>query len=73
MPKYNYGALTWKIDLVCGSKKAFCEKVGVSAATLNNYFRGETFMPADFIMKACEVLSIPAGEIGAYFFKPITD
>ncbi|MCQ2308055.1 MAG: hypothetical protein MJ000_10930 [Bacteroidales bacterium] len=73
MSKFNFGALIWRIDLVFGTKKAFCEAANISTATLNNYLRGASYMPSDFIASACALLSIPADEIGHYFFNRNVD
>lgn len=67
MPK-NFSSLLWRIDKKFGTRKAFCEAVGISANTLTNYVNGHTEMPSGFIEKACDVLSIPKEEIGFYFF-----
>lgn len=66
----NYGQLLWKIEKNFSTKKAFCEAAAVDLKTLRNYITGETPMPATFINKACELLSIPKEEIGFYFFTP---
>ena len=67
MPK-NYSSLLWRIEKVFGTRKAFCEAIGISANTLSNYINGHTEMPSGFIEKACKVLKIPNEEIGFYFF-----
>lgn len=64
----NYGQLLWKIDKVFKTKKAFCQAAGIDVKTLNNYITGRHAMPATFISKCCELLSIPTEEIGVYFF-----
>lgn len=66
----NYAQLLWKIDKAYGTKKAFYEAAGISSKTFDGYIKGETPMPATFISKACELLSIPREEIGLYFFTP---
>ena len=73
MSEVNYGSLLWEIDRKFETRKEFCEKVGISAPTLYRYINGASSMPSDFILKTCEVLSIPRDEIGAYFFAPIVD
>lgn len=66
----NYGLLLWRIDKKYGTQKAFCEAAEISVNTFSNYVNGLTPMPSTFICKACELLSIPREEIGAYFFAP---
>lgn len=70
--KYDYGSLLWKIDQY-GTRKSFCEAVGITPVTFRNYINGNNPMTASFIEKTCSVLSIPREEIGAYFFKPDVD
>ena len=64
----NYAQLLWLIEKNYGTKKAFYEAAGVTSKTFTGYIKGETPMPATFISKACELLSIPRDEIGFYFF-----
>lgn len=64
----NYGLFLWRIDEKFKTKKAFCEAVGITTATLMNYTSGKNAMPSTFIAKACELLEIPTEEIGLYFF-----
>lgn len=66
----NYGQLVWKIEKTYKTKKAFSLAAGVDVKTLNNYLNGKNAMPATFISKCCELLSIPTAEIGFYFFTP---
>lgn len=66
----NYGQLLWKIEKTYGTKKAFSQAAEVDTKTLRKYITGETPMPATFISRACELLSIPKEEIGFYFFTP---
>lgn len=66
----NYGQLLWIIEKRYRTKKAFCEAAAVDVKTLQNYINGKTPMPTSFILKACELLSIPKDEIGFYFFTP---
>lgn len=73
MSQFNYGSLMWEIDRQFDNRKAFCDKVGISTTTLYRYQTGESTMTADFIARACEVLSIPVDEIGTYFFMPNVD
>lgn len=64
----NYAQLLWKIAQIYGTKKAFYQAAGVSSKTFDGYIKGKTPMPATFISKACDLLSIPQEEIGLYFF-----
>lgn len=68
MSAINYGSLLWEIDKKYDTRKAFCDEIGISTATLSRYMNGSSQMPTDVILKACEVLSIPKDEIGFYFF-----
>ncbi len=70
--KFNYGSLLWKIDQH-GTRVQFCKEVGITPVTFRNYINGISSMPSSFILKTCEVLSIPREEIGAYFFTPEVD
>ena len=73
MKEYNYGALTWRIKERFGTRKAFCEKMGISPNTLTNYLSGKTAMPSDFIEDASARIGIATEEIGFYFFNPIAE
>ena len=66
----NYALLLWKITQIFGTKKAFYQAAGVSSKTFDGYIKGKTAMPATFISRSCDLLSIPREEIGLYFFTP---
>ena len=67
MASYRKNLLT-RIDEVCGSRPAFCKAVGISEGELQDYLTGREPMSYEFLDKASEILSIPAEEIGCYFF-----
>lgn len=69
----NYAQLLWKIEKTFRTKKAFCTAIEIDPKTLKSYIDGENPMPATFISRACELLSIPKEEIGFYFFTPDGD
>lgn len=70
MSTINYGAFLWEIDKKFGTRKAFCDEIGISTATLSRYMNGSSQMPTDVILKSCKALGFSKDEIGLYFFTP---
>lgn len=68
--KFNNEALLWRIDSRYQTRKAFCEAIGVTPRTFSNYMKSKNGFPAQFIIKAVELLEILPEEIGLYFFTP---
>lgn len=53
-----------------GTQKAFCEAVGMYESTLSRYLSSGKDWKGSLLIKAVEVLEIPADQIEAYFFEP---
>ena len=53
-----------------GTQKAFCEAVGMYESTLSRYLSSGKDWKGSKLIKACELLEIPASEVDAYFFEP---
>lgn len=54
-----------------GTQKAFCEAVGMYESTLSRYLSSGKDWKGSLLIKAVEVLEIPADQIEAYFFEPV--
>lgn len=55
-----------------GTQKAFSQASGIPESTLSRLLSGEGSWRQEHMAKAIEVLKIPAREIPAYFFEPVT-
>lgn len=64
----TFGKLRERIRAVFGTQKAFAKAMGVNKATLNAKLNSKAVWTLVEIEKACNLLNIPANEIGEYFF-----
>ena len=65
-----YGKLRGKIREVFSTQAAFAAALGVSECALSQKLNGHTEWTANEIRKACDLLSIPAGDLHLHFFYP---
>ena len=54
-----------------GTQKAFADAVGMYESTLSRYLSSGKDWKGSLLIKAVEVLEIPADQIEAYFFEPV--
>lgn len=66
---YDYSRLLGKIVEVCGSKRAFSEKMRLSQPTISKKTNGKVEWTQTEITEACEILGIKKNEIHSYFFS----
>lgn len=64
---YNTDKLKARIVEKYGNQKAFAEALGTNESTISRYMAGREWK-ASTMMRAAELLEIPADEIEAYFF-----
>lgn len=64
---FNNNLLNSKIALRGMSRKSLCEKIGITARTLQNQVNKESF-PSDEIARIAEVLSLTGNDIVSIFF-----
>ena len=72
MTKFDNELLKQKIASKYADTAAFCEAAGINPEEFEKELKAGD-ISADNIIKAAQALSIPAEEIGLYFFKPATD
>jgi hypothetical protein len=65
---FNYSKLIGKIVEVFGTRAKFSHAMGLSERTISLKLNNKISWKQPEINKACELLSIPAAEIPAYFF-----
>ena len=65
---YCYDKLKGKIVEVFGTRKRFSDAMGISEVTITHKLQGKIQWKQSEILKACELLNIPLGDIPAYFF-----
>ena len=53
-----------------GTQKAFADAVGMYESTLSRYLATGKDWKGSKLIKACELLEIPAHEVDVYFFEP---
>ena len=68
---YKTEKLQTRIVEKFGTQKAFCEAVGMYESTLSRYLSSGKDWKGSLLIKAVEVLEIPADQIEAYFFEPV--
>ena len=66
---YNMDRLKARILEKYANQKTFADAIGVQESTLSRYLGGREWKSSALI-KAVEVLEIPADEIESYFFEP---
>ena len=67
---YKTEKLQKRIEEKFGTQKAFADAVGMDKSTLSRYLSQGKDWKGSLLIKAVDVLDIPADEIGAYFFEP---
>lgn len=68
--RYKTDKLQTRIAERFGTRKAFAEAVGMEESTLSRYLSQGKDWKGSLLIKAVEVLEIPADQIEAYFFVP---
>lgn len=70
MRRYDYSKLRGRIKEKLGTEREFASRIGRSANYVSKVFNNGTYLDQDGIATSAEVLDIPVGEIGIYFFTP---
>lgn len=65
---YDYRKLRGRIVEKLGTQAKFAEKMGFSERTCSLKLTGKVPFTQPEIIKACSILDIAEGDIGAYFF-----
>lgn len=65
---YNYNKLIGKIIEICGTRREFAKKMGISIQALAKKLQGENEFKKNEILKACEILKLNIQDIPEYFF-----
>lgn len=65
---YDYSKLNGRIVEVCGTRKAFAERMGFSEATISKKLRGEIPFRQEEISHSIKVLGLNTSDILEYFF-----
>ena len=68
LPRYDYRKLRGRIKEVVGTEGDYAKKINRSHNYLTNVFCGKTYFSQKDISNGADVLLIPEGEIGSYFF-----
>ena len=66
----DYSKLIGRIVEKHGTRAAFADAMGMTAEKLSRRLNGRSDWNINEYIKACELLDIPAQEMGAYFFTP---
>lgn len=72
MTKMNYSKLLGRIKECEYTQKTIAKKIGVSEGQFSQKLNGVYEFKQTEMNNLCEVLSIPAEEIGDYFFSPVS-
>ena len=64
----DYSKLIGRIVEKYGTRGAFAEAMGMSHGKLSNRLKGRSDWNINEYIKACDLLDIPAQEMGSYFF-----
>ena len=67
---FDFSELKGRIISKYGNYAPFAEAMGLSRAQLSDRLNNHVKFKPDDIMLACDLLDIPAEEIGRYFFTP---
>lgn len=70
MRRYDYSKLRGRIKEKLGTEKEFARKIGRTQNYVSKVFRNSSYFYQKDIDTGAEVLGIPIGEIGVYFFTP---
>ena len=68
--RYKTDKLQARIVEKYGTQKAFCEAMCMEQSTLSRYLSTGRDWKGSLLIKAVELLEIPADEIDGYFFEP---
>jgi len=68
----DFGKLYGKIREVYGTQEAFAAAIGMNRSTLNLRLNGKADWKINEVVKACELLCIPADEAHLYFFTKVS-
>lgn len=68
--RYKTERLQARIAEKFGTQKAFADAIGMEKSTLSRYLSQGKDWKGSLMIKAVEVLEIPADEIDSYFFEP---
>ena len=68
MTEFKYAKLRGRITEKFGTESAFAKALGVSIQTVSKKLCGASQFKKAEIEKWCELLDIPAKDIGLYFF-----
>lgn len=66
--RYDYSKLRGRIKEKLGTEGEFANRINRSANYVSKVFRNGTYLTQEDIDTGAEVLDIPQGEIGIYFF-----
>lgn len=70
MRRYDYSKLRGRIKEKLGTEGEFARKIGRTQNYVSKVFNNGTYLSQEDIASGSEVLDIPVGEIGVYFFTP---
>lgn len=70
MRRYDYSKLRGRIKEKLGTEGEFSRRIGRTQNYVSKVFRNGTYFGQEDIATGAEVLDIPVGEIGIYFFTP---
>lgn len=68
MRRYDYSKLRGRIKEKLGTESEFSRRIGRTPNYVSKVFRNGTYFGQEDIASGAEVLDIPVGEIGVYFF-----
>lgn len=68
--QFDYSKLRGKIVEKCGSIDSFAKKLDITPTTASRKLSTKSSWSQDEIIKACDILGIPATELTEYFFCP---
>lgn len=64
----NYQKLKGRIVEICGSQRAFADKIGVTEQTITNKITGKSQFDLNDVITWCKALEIAREDIADYFF-----
>lgn len=70
MRRYDYSKLRGRIKEKLGTEREFASRIERTANYVSKVFQNGTYLTQNDIANGAEVLDIPIGEIGTYFFTP---
>ena len=68
---FDYSKLNGRIVEICGTRKEFAKRMGVTERTLSLKLNNKIAFTQKDIINALDILSIDLSEIDDYFFKRI--